>query len=224
MTSIGPELEGCDMRLRATSNHSELKLGLFSKANIGRSSNLLEGCVMVDPTTPINCKVLNVENGNSTSPILIKLNVPATLVNGKEIVEPTILSSHFNLTFGGSMESTMKINRSILDPSMHSTVSFKENVIPNSPKVGLLEVTQFIKDEAREEKVLLSVTTIVLVKLFEIAEVGLKILAMQDSFYQAQRIPWSSSYAPKLRIKLRHCIMLIIVERNPTYLSIKGQI
>ncbi|MBA0644296.1 hypothetical protein Goklo_028477 [Gossypium klotzschianum] len=49
-------------------------------------------------------------------------------------VESRVLNSHFNLTFEGSIESTMKINPSILDLGRHSTVSSKENVIPNSLK------------------------------------------------------------------------------------------
>ncbi|MBA0707863.1 hypothetical protein Golax_019872 [Gossypium laxum] len=101
-TSIGPGLEGCDMCLRAPGNHSRLKLGSSSKANVGGPSNLLKDCVMVDPTAPT--------------------------------VESRVLNSHFNLTFEGSVESTMKINQSILNPRRHSTVSSKENVIPNSRK------------------------------------------------------------------------------------------
>ncbi|MBA0678547.1 hypothetical protein Goari_019887, partial [Gossypium aridum] len=115
-TSIGPGLEGCDMCLRAPGNHSGLKLGSSSKANVGGPSNLLKDCVMVDPTAPVNFVELNVENRNSvTSPISVELNAPVTLVNG-------------------SVESTMKINQSILNPRRHLTISSKENVIPNSPK------------------------------------------------------------------------------------------
>ncbi|MBA0701048.1 hypothetical protein Goari_027498 [Gossypium aridum] len=42
--------------------------------------------------------------------------------------------AHVDPTTPGLFESTMKNNPSILDPGRHSVVSFKENVIPNSPK------------------------------------------------------------------------------------------
>lgn len=107
-------------------------------------------------------------------------------------MESKVLSSYFNLTFEGSIELTMKINPSIFDPGRHSTVSFKENVILSSPK-NLENVASEIarghpisKGWNSSEKVLLSVTTSPLVKLFEITKVDLKILAMRESLCQTQ--------------------------------------
>ncbi|KAK5802860.1 hypothetical protein PVK06_030486 [Gossypium arboreum] len=111
-----------------------LKIGTLSKAKEGGPSNLMKNSAIVDPMTLFNCMNLNVKNGNSISPGPIELNTPILMVNSKEKVESTILSSHFNSTFEGLTEPVLKINPNILDPGRHWAVSLKENTIPNSPK------------------------------------------------------------------------------------------
>lgn len=56
------------------------------------------------------------------------------LLDGKELVGPSNISSHFNRTFKGSVESTTELNIDVLYPYRYSMVSFKENVVPKSLK------------------------------------------------------------------------------------------